>query len=70
MSKESIVVRNFLITEEVGPILELLSRFKGLVWYQDDVKGTKYFKRSDYMDFCLVVIDLIKEGKFKPNVKA
>lgn len=69
MSEESIIIRNYLITEDVKPIFELLKEYESLLRYKDFMNNTKYLKNNDFIGFCLIIIDKLKEGKFKPNVK-
>lgn len=69
MSDESIIVRNFLISEEVEDVFKLLKDYESLLRYKDYMNNTKYFKNNDFIGFCLIIIDRLKEGQFKPNIK-
>lgn len=69
MASESQIVRTFLLTEEPAPLFELIDSYKPLIRYIDYHNNTNYLKANDYIGFILIVMDRIKEGKFKPNVR-
>lgn len=67
MTSESIVVKDFLITKNVGSIIELIQSKEKLIRYIDYTINCKYFQHNDYMDFVLLIIDRVNNGGFKPK---
>ncbi|MDB0601097.1 hypothetical protein PL373_08045 [Tenacibaculum maritimum] len=69
MSNNSLVVRDFLITEDIKPLFDLLKDYEKLLRYKDYLNNTYYLKNNDFIGFCLIIVDRLKEGQFKPNIK-
>jgi len=69
MSEESTIVTEFLKTDDCSKIFELLYSYNPLIRYMDFRMNTKYIKNNDIETFYITVIDKIKAGEFKPNVK-
>lgn len=69
LNNKSLIVKDFLLTNDAKNIFSLLESYKRILKYIDVMNKTNYLKSNDYMSFCLIVIEEIKTGGFKPNVE-
>ncbi|PKH51888.1 hypothetical protein CXF68_14865 [Tenacibaculum sp. Bg11-29] len=69
LCEENILVKNFLLTNDAKNIFTLLDKYKKLVTYLDYANKTFYLRYNDYMSFCLIIIERLQAGEYKPNIK-
>ncbi|PKH49524.1 hypothetical protein CXF68_01940 [Tenacibaculum sp. Bg11-29] len=68
LSEESLIVRDFLVTNDAKDIFALVERYKKLIAYLDYANKTDYLRYNDFMSFCLLIIDKLQAGEFKSNL--